>query len=381
MAESPLDLLRAVFPSVPISELERVLAASRQSVERATNALLARSDSDARPSKRQKSSGGGLDSWLGTKRAKDGAPAPAGAGEDRSGAGFFKAGTAAKPKKENESSASKSAFEVLAEGASSRASEVVAPAAALPPLNLSTPEEVSRATDGHCTLILDVLPRDLAARLFLRMVQDSLGGEDGKGAWEKNKWYLFDRQVESPHTTSFYVDGKEQDGTGSYDQSGFAEATQYWYNGEKRPAQFFNTEMDEAREVIGPLVRSVLAARPRHPLEYDGDWVPNVAAANCYRGAKEGVGWHSDVLTYLGPYPTIASLSLGVTRPFRLRAVVPTPPPGYTGPPPPPSRTLSITLPHGSLIIMHAGCQVRSAPALHDMQPDRDVQAHPTFAR
>lgn len=65
------------------------------------------------------------------------------------------------------------------------------------------------------------------------------------------------------------------------------QAAQYWYNGEKRPARVFNGEMDEAREVIAPLVRSVLAARPRHPLEYDGDWVPNVAASNCYRGKQE----------------------------------------------------------------------------------------------
>ena len=28
-------------------------------------------------------------------------------------------------------------------------------------------------------------------------------------------------------------------------------------------------------------------------------------------GGKEGVGFHSDQMTYLGPFPTIASLSLG----------------------------------------------------------------------
>ena len=64
--------------------------------------------------------------------------------------------------------------------------------------------------------------------------------------------------------------------------------------------------------------------RKRYPLEWAGEsiedrdapaepvlWRANVAAANCYEGAKESVGPHSDQLTYLGPYPTIASLSLG----------------------------------------------------------------------
>lgn len=64
--------------------------------------------------------------------------------------------------------------------------------------------------------------------------------------------------------------------------------------------------------------------RKRYPLEWAGEssenddttaepviWRANVAAANCYEGAKESVGTHSDQLTYLGPYPTIASLSLG----------------------------------------------------------------------
>lgn len=65
----------------------------------------------------------------------------------------------------------------------------------------------------------------------------------------------------------------------------------------------------------------------------------------------KSVGWHSDVLSYLGPYCTIASLSLGVSRPFRLRLSA-IPPPGS-----PSHRTLEIQLPHNSLLILHAGCQ------------------------
>lgn len=59
-------------------------------------------------------------------------------------------------------------------------------------------------------------------------------------------------------------------------------------------------------------------------------------------------------LTYLGPYPTIASLSLGTGRQFRLRAVR-----NLNDPLAPPPRTYSIFLPHNSLMIMHGSCQER----------------------
>ncbi len=55
-----------------------------------------------------------------------------------------------------------------------------------------------------------------------------------------------------------------------------------------------------------------------HPSQSDTReplWRANVAASNCYEGGKESVGWHSDQLTYLGPCPTIASLSLGESLP------------------------------------------------------------------
>ena len=78
--------------------------------------------------------------------------------------------------------------------------------------------------------------------------------------------------------------------------------------------------MEAACSYIEKVVNDELAKRKRYPLEYGGSngtdgnrytWRANVAASNCYEGAKESVGFHSDQLTYLGPYPTIASLSLG----------------------------------------------------------------------
>ncbi len=88
------------------------------------------------------------------------------------------------------------------------------------------------------------------------------------------------------------------------------------------PPKEFPPEMEHACKIIEKAVNEELSKRKRYPLEYAGCqqgsegpinpvWRANVAAVNCYEGAKESVGFHSDQLTYLGPYPTIASLSLG----------------------------------------------------------------------
>lgn len=78
--------------------------------------------------------------------------------------------------------------------------------------------------------------------------------------------------------------------------------------------------MEEACNVIEKIVNEQIKQRKRFLLEWGGNseidkgttWRANVAASNCYEGSKEGVGFHSDHMTYLGPYPTIASLSLGL---------------------------------------------------------------------
>jgi alkylated DNA repair dioxygenase AlkB len=75
--------------------------------------------------------------------------------------------------------------------------------------------------------------------------------------------------------------------------------------------------MEEACNYVEKIVNDEMRKRKRFPLEWGGAgtegqmWRANVAASNCYNGGKESVGFHSDQLTYLGPYPTIASLSLG----------------------------------------------------------------------
>lgn len=144
--------------------------------------------------------------------------------------------------------------------------------------------------------------------------------------------------------------------------------------------------MEEACKLIERAVNAEMRKRKRLPLEWageppqDGDepgenimWRANVAASNCYEGAKESVGPHSDQLTYLGPYPTIASLSLGsclprfqmsaqtlmcipigTSRVFRLREVIPSDEKDERN-----ARTYNIPLAHNSVSAHLGRDQVR----------------------
>ncbi|CAE6525046.1 unnamed protein product [Rhizoctonia solani] len=163
----------------------------------------------------------------------------------------------------------------------------------LAPLVLATPEMVSKYTP--LSMHPNILPLELSCRLYHAMLRAS---ED----WSRNKWWLADRMVESPHTTSFYARRGQED---DYDWN---EAAQYWYAGRPTaPPRPFLPEMEEACEYIEKVVNEAIEQRPRYPLEWAGvegssrdevpQWRPNVAAANCYRGAKEAVGYHSDQMT------------------------------------------------------------------------------------
>ncbi|KAI6019682.1 hypothetical protein F5J12DRAFT_812499 [Pisolithus orientalis] len=224
----------------------------------------------------------------------------------------------------------------------------------LPPLTLSNPSMVAEHTP--CTLHTSILPPELACKLFYFMV-------DLSQSWKRNRWWLFDRVVESPHRTSFFV-RKQSEG------HSWHEAAQYWYNGRPTdPPDAFPDLMEEACHYIENIVNEDMLKRGRLPLEWAGHqpgeklWHANVAAAKL-------VGPHSDQLTYLGPYPTIASLSLGTTRTFRLRES------GKRQ-----ARTFNVPLPHNSLIIMHAATQEsykHSIPPQSVLDLYRPLYPHPS---
>ncbi|KAJ3146039.1 hypothetical protein HDU89_006771 [Geranomyces variabilis] len=186
-----------------------------------------------------------------------------------------------------------------------------------------------------CELFTNILPPDLADTLLRVLLTEAT-------TWRRREFVLFDREVQSPHATSFYAD-RTPDGVPAAD---------YWYGGKReKEVRTMPPEMRAARDLIALRVNERMRARDaaspsgkRHFAELRGEWRPNICVANSYRDHEEGVGPHIDKLTYLGPRPTIGSLTLGAARPFRLRRIA--------RPSGAPGQTFNVVLPHNSLLVM-----------------------------
>ncbi|KAJ7090276.1 hypothetical protein B0H15DRAFT_837911 [Mycena belliarum] len=225
----------------------------------------------------------------------------------------------------------------------------------LPPLMLPTPALVAEHTP--CTLHPSVLPPELACRLFYSMIE-------GSRAWSRNKWWLFDRVVESPHRTAFFA----RKTNGLDEDTSWQEAARFWYNGRM-------TDMEEACRIVERVVNEELKKRPRFPLEWAGGtgddpcWRANVAASNCYEGGKEGVGF-----LCLPSHPESIDVHLGTRRVFSLREVIPSEEVKSRR-----ARTFNVPLPHNSLTIMHASCQEKFK---HSIPPQTAIDMYrPAFPK
>ena len=78
----------------------------------------------------------------------------------------------------------------------------------------------------------------------------------------------------------------------------------------------------------------------------------NSVLANLYRDGADGMGWHSDDEPELGHAPSIASVSLGAPRRFQLRHRSD------------PAQRATLTLAHGSLLLMQGTTQANYRHAL-----------------
>ena len=143
---SSLSLLLEIFPSKSKLEITKALSNSNGSVERATECLLGSVESE-NSTKRLKI---GLDSWLGVKQPKE---------------SKLKKPTVIKGNSKEGKETKLNAFDLLKPPI-----EVVsAPVAKM--IEICTAEAVYDATNGLCTLIENILPKELAATLFLSSVE------------------------------------------------------------------------------------------------------------------------------------------------------------------------------------------------------------------
>ncbi|MCW5318089.1 alpha-ketoglutarate-dependent dioxygenase AlkB [Nostoc sp. KVJ3] len=68
-----------------------------------------------------------------------------------------------------------------------------------------------------------------------------------------------------------------------------------------------------------------------------------IVIGNQYRTGQDSIGWHADTDSSMGFNPAIASVSLGSCRKFQIK--------------PRDGRPTDFWLEHGSLLVMHPGCQ------------------------
>jgi len=95
----------------------------------------------------------------------------------------------------------------------------------------------------------------------------------------------------------------------------------------------------------------------------------NFVLANLYRDGNDTMGWHSDDEAELGAQPIIASLSLGATRKFVLKARA------AGGP------KLELPLEHGSLLVMRGDTQKNFRHALPRTKKACGERINLTFRR
>ncbi|KAI9883405.1 MAG: hypothetical protein M1823_004822 [Watsoniomyces obsoletus] len=248
-------------------------------------------------------------------------------------------------------------------------------------LHLYSPEDVAQHTP--CSIIHNFLPPEEANNLLRELLVEA-------STFQRQTFRLFENVVSSPHTASFYVQSMEEERK---------QKTEYVYNG---------SYMTDVRQIT-PYMRQVATKVQRavneeithriqthypegQKLRYQSpkEWIPNAAFVNCYKGGSECVGYHSDQLTYLGPRAVIGSLSLGVTREFRVRKVIPretvdggdavsgdhaqTSVDDHHHPRADLEGQIAIHLPHNSLLVMHAEMQEEWK---HSIAPAQAIDPHP----
>lgn len=145
-------------------------------------------------------------------------------------------------------------------------------------------------------------------------------------AWKQETLRIYGRSVPTPRLTAWYGDP----------------GACYTYSGLRNEPNPWN---DTLLEIVDAL-HSFTGVRF------------NSVLLNRYRDGNDSLSWHADDEPELGPRPAIASLSLGVSRLFKLRRSSD------------PKEEVSLRLENGSLLLMRGDSQ---AKYLHSVPKERKV--------
>lgn len=131
--------------------------------------------------------------------------------------------------------------------------------------------------------------------------------------WQQHSITMFGRLLAEPRLSAWMAD------------SGLS----YLYSGVERTPKAWVKPIDDMRRAVIDLCGASM----------------NSVLCNLYRTGQDSMGWHADNEPELGPQPTIASVSLGGTRRFRIRRTDQ------------PVESIGIDLRHGDLLLMRGPSQ------------------------
>ena len=154
--------------------------------------------------------------------------------------------------------------------------------------------------DGRAVLIEGFYPDDTASHIFEKLLRET--------AWQQQSVKIFGKWRPQPRLTAWYSEIN----------------TIYRYSSLDLHPKPFNFLLKEINQKIATQF----------------DLAFNSALLNLYRNGFDTMGWHRDNERILGRHPTIASLSLGAPRVFRMRHFRDN------------NLKISVPLTHGSLLIM-----------------------------
>jgi alkylated DNA repair dioxygenase AlkB len=173
--------------------------------------------------------------------------------------------------------------------------------------------------DGTVNYFGSVLSATEADRLFEAMRT--------RIPWKSDELVLFGRRIVTSRQVVWFGDA----------------GCSYTYSGTTKEAQPWNAELQELKELAERLTKTSY----------------NSCLANLYHHGGEGMAWHSDDEKELGRNPTIASLSFGAERKFSFKHKRT-------------QETVSLTLGHGSLLVMREATQHHW---LHSLPKSKKIDA------
>jgi alkylated DNA repair dioxygenase AlkB len=95
--------------------------------------------------------------------------------------------------------------------------------------------------------------------------------------------------------------------------------------------------------LLKPLPWTDALAKLRNRITVATGYSFRIVIGNQYRSGQDSIGWHADNEPSMGLDPAIASLSLGSCRKFQIKPIA--------------GKPTDFWLEHGSLLLMHPGCQ------------------------